>query len=285
MGEEYVCCEDLLPGECLDCVGKPRPFVVIDGDRVAVEVLGLVGTDLRVRAIESGPGVAYGDVRVVPEWDVIRPIGEPATKRPVPLSDPSGNARAWACGACGLIVCDEGIAARCCVCTRCGHQLSRDRYRVGTEHSECNAARWKGITVRERQRYMGLDTAPTTSRDEAVVRLTEAAYDGPVFWSDRGPQDGYFASTGDLRAWATDHGEALPAWVYACTTRGLSLDAEAVLEAALDDMDESARESIGDVDVALLQSTLNEWIDDLDVPETWDMDHTRIVVLDREVAT
>lgn len=290
MGEHF-CCEDLLPGECLDCVGRPRPFVVIDGDRVAVEVLGehrgsvvpgLGGSVLRVRLVDACPGLDVGTVRYVRPWDVIRPVGEPVTKRPVPLTDPSGNARAWACGACGLIAYDEGGAARCCVCTRCGHQLSRDR-RVGTEHSDCNAARWAGITASERQRYVFLHGAPLVSHGEAVKQLTEREYAGPVYWSDRGPQEGYFEDIGDLRAWADGEGEALPAWVFACHVRPFALDADEILDAALADRHEGARDALDSQGVTDLQTLLDGWVESAGVPDSWDQDCTRIVVLDREV--
>lgn len=43
---------------------------------------------------------------------------------PVPLSDPSGALRAWACGACGHVFGGmqprRESAARCCTCAHCG---------------------------------------------------------------------------------------------------------------------------------------------------------------------
>lgn len=67
--KEHFCNPDLLPGECLVCVGRPRPTVAIDSwagrTVVEVEILGRTPKRTRVRFLADNPKGKAGDVRMV----------------------------------------------------------------------------------------------------------------------------------------------------------------------------------------------------------------------------
>jgi hypothetical protein len=195
---------------------------------------------------------------------------------------------AHACGACGRAYGVEthlaSDAARCCLCYTCERPLA-DEPHHGGEHASCASARHAKMRADDLAQHAAVARVLTHRRGEGPVALVpEAAYSGPVCWAEQGPEDGYFASVDDLCAWCADHGEPVPAWVWACDVRPFAVDAEGVVESATDDLHESVRESIGDGDVAALQKLLDGWVAAVGAPETWDADHTRAVVLAPAVA-
>lgn len=74
--EEHFCDERLLPGECIRCVGGPRPRVAIDSFAgrfvVEVEVLGRTAKRTRIRFLGDCPKGKLGDVAMVAHA-VVRP--------------------------------------------------------------------------------------------------------------------------------------------------------------------------------------------------------------------
>lgn len=66
---EHFCNPALLPGECIDCVGKPRPYVRLESwagsQRVEVEVLGRTPRRVRIRFLADCPKGKRGTVRLV----------------------------------------------------------------------------------------------------------------------------------------------------------------------------------------------------------------------------
>lgn len=84
MSAEHFCLARLLPGECLDCLGKPRPFVRIESWAgsvdVDVEVIGRTPKRLRIRFLADNPKGRYGDVRLVHLDAVRRPSAETPPK-------------------------------------------------------------------------------------------------------------------------------------------------------------------------------------------------------------
>lgn len=73
----HFCNERLLPGECISCVGKPRPVVLREtwaGTVSApVELLKRTPKRYRVRFLEKTTGIAAGEVRYVPHEAVRMP--------------------------------------------------------------------------------------------------------------------------------------------------------------------------------------------------------------------
>lgn len=71
---EHFCDPRLLPGECVECLGKPRPCLagVID---VPVEIVGRTAKRVRVRFLDSSCGRRRGEVRLVAPDAVRWPAG------------------------------------------------------------------------------------------------------------------------------------------------------------------------------------------------------------------
>lgn len=111
--------------------------------------------------------------------------------------------------------------------------------------------------------------------------VTEAEYEGWVFWEDHGPNNGYFGSCAELREWCVMRGLAPPPRVTACDRCGLSLDAADVLRNELDaqNADDGACERIDDHAVAALQAYLDVWCDEHG-PEWWECDPDTEVEID-----
>lgn len=77
---DHFCDARLLPGECLHCVGKPRPFVNIvswahGSSRVEVEILGRTPRRVRIRFLADNMKGQRGDVRLVAPGVVQYPTG------------------------------------------------------------------------------------------------------------------------------------------------------------------------------------------------------------------
>ena len=75
MRREHFCNENLLPGECITCLGHPRPFVVVQSwagaVRAEVEILARTPKQVRIRFLTDSPEGRVGDVRLV-QADVVR---------------------------------------------------------------------------------------------------------------------------------------------------------------------------------------------------------------------
>ncbi len=65
----HFCDARLFPGECIVCLGKPRPVIMVDVPfarmRVEVEILGRGPKRTRVRFLADNPKGKAGDVRFV----------------------------------------------------------------------------------------------------------------------------------------------------------------------------------------------------------------------------
>jgi hypothetical protein len=99
-------------------------------------------------------------------------------------------------------------------------------------------------------------------KQNALDKATKVAakdYDGGVFWSDVGPQEGYFVSVDDMLAHCEDEGVDPPAMVWGSRKVPFSLSAETILEHALEDHHEGAGEQITTAEGKRLQAFLDEW--------------------------
>lgn len=69
MSPEHFCDPRILPGECLECLGAPRPFVALRSwagfVACPVEVIGRTAKRLRVRFLANSGGRRRGEVRLV----------------------------------------------------------------------------------------------------------------------------------------------------------------------------------------------------------------------------
>ncbi len=84
-------------------------------------------------------------------------------------------------------------------------------------------------------------------------------YVGWVYCDGYGDQDGYFRSIEELVLHFKDHEIALPQFVKACTEKKLSLDADWIIENALDGHHEDAGDDISVAEREELQAFLDKW--------------------------
>jgi hypothetical protein len=128
-----------------------------------------------------------------------------------------------------------------------------------------------------------LEVAREKQRFDAATKLTIEEYpDHPVFWPGKSGDmngDGYFSSVDMLLDYCEDQAVDVPEYVYACTRQNLKLDAEGILQNALE-QDEMNSES-ADIPTEKgkqLQAFLDAWLKELDV-HSWFEDRSRVVVL------
>jgi hypothetical protein len=90
----HYCDERLLSGECIHCIGAAHPTVRFEtwAGTVAVrcELLKRTAKRFKVRFVESGVGIARGEIRYVPHAAVRDGAGLPI-EAPQRGSDPRGK--------------------------------------------------------------------------------------------------------------------------------------------------------------------------------------------------
>lgn len=109
------------------------------------------------------------------------------------------------------------------------------------------------------------------------------SWDGATVSSRSGTTEGYFRSVDELIEACAEDGEELPAFVWATTETHLSLDADNILESALEEHHEEARAGISREAERDLQALLDVWVARTDTKVTTYMeDRSRAVVLGDE---
>ena len=84
-------------------------------------------------------------------------------------------------------------------------------------------------------------------------------YFGWVFCEGHGKRDGFFRSIKELVEYFAEREIALPQLVKACSARTLSMDADYIIDCALDEHHEDAGECISAAEREELQTFLDEW--------------------------
>lgn len=127
---------------------------------------------------------------------------------------------AYACGKCGTVTGTvESVATDHCapkMCTKCGKVREYSSYLLC---NECRAMK---------------DAEAEAERFDRAEKVTD--WDGPVYDPNCGGcQDGYFQSVDDLLDHYADDDAGPPAYVWATTMTHPSLDADSLMDQALDD--------------------------------------------------
>ena len=156
--------------------------------------------------------------------------------------------------------CYNGIVKKC---QYCGKIIPRQRL-------VCNCEKQKEID-RENQIQKEkelLNRIPELSEEE-VDKLT-------YMYSDLYPfDDGYFSDWDDFfDEYNPDDCECRPEYVFPTIEVQFKIDAEDVLDRALEDLYDDARLDISDEDVKELQNYLDEWCKKCGVRDTFDCDKT-----------
>lgn len=130
---------------------------------------------------------------------------------------------------------------------------------------------------------IALDAAKEKAYFDKATKLSIEEYpDNPVFWEEHGGDmgcDGYFSNVDTLLDFAEDRGIDLPEYVWACTRHDLKLDAEGILQSALEQQDMDP----DNVDIPTskgmqLQAFLDAWTKELGA-HAWFQDCLRAVIL------
>ena len=176
----------------------------------------------------------------------------------------------WACGECGQVRLTPEAARQCCAvlgCAGCEAPIQQgERY-----YTLCRSCRGKADAEKE------------AAKVETAEKVDPATYTGPVHVDD----EEYYETLEDLLdRYAMDPPDERPAYAWPCTVWGLAIDADHVIESALQDHYDEADECIGDDDRAALQVLLDDWARDhgADV-KTWEPESKRVILLGAVWAT
>lgn len=177
--------------------------------------------------------------------------------RPIKLDEEGGGGIiAYACGECYKITDLEWMAERCRkpIIYTCGKP-------VRPYHTSCQVCIDKKYAETERVLF------------EKAEKISWRDYAGPVYDGSR-----YHADVEDyMDILACDYDrEDVPIYVWACTTRGLHIDAEGLINNFLPEYHEDAGDQTERVDE--LQSMLDVWCKSQRI-ESWDQETTRVVLL------
>lgn len=150
----------------------------------------------------------------------------------------------YRCGADGHASYAEREARACCApdhCERCG--ATRARHVLYCE--PCGK-----VAAAEREAALFAKARKVTPDEYG---------DDFVFWDGRGPQEGYFASVEDLLEYCESEGIAPPAYAWGCYRQEMTMHADSLIESALDEHHEDARDQIAPGEEKRLQAFLDEW--------------------------
>lgn len=181
----------------------------------------------------------------------------------------------FACPSCGSIYPtkgDEPLARQraqgCCVrgCLDCGKSTSPGWSRC----ARC---------------FHALQAPSDQSAIRSARRVLAEEYDDPVCWPGHVGSfgAGYFEDLSELLDYCEDHDLPVPGWVWACVAVPLRIDAQEVIDRALEEHHEGASEWLLSNGVRELQSVLDSWCR-RQLVQTWLPDRSCIVVLDAEAA-
>jgi hypothetical protein len=170
------------------------------------------------------------------------------------------SAGVFFCGQCRAVHGQLELAEQCCSPYRC-EQCGVETKRYWMICDACRSAK------QERSEQMVWENS---------TKVPEAEWNGPV-WDEF--NDSFHDSIEEfVDEWQCDHGpEDTRPRVYACFERKMSLDAERLVENALEDMHEDAYDELAPGWCAELQQALDAWVEKHS-PVTWVPDRKRAIV-------
>ncbi len=116
---------------------------------------------------------------------------------------------------------------------------------------------------------------------EAFAKAKKIAakdYTGWVSWPGAPVNAQFFKSIDELREHCKKFDKPVPEFVWACTPEPLKLDADGILDQALEDHFDGARGNISEAEEARLQTFLDEWAAAQEIV-SWHEDESRAVIL------
>jgi hypothetical protein len=112
-----------------------------------------------------------------------------------------------------------------------------------------------------------------------ATKIDAKDYSGWVSWPRVWPkEEGFFESVDDLIRYCADHELNSPTFVWACTPDPLKLDADWILDQALEEHHDGARGEISASEEKRLQAFLDVWAAAQNIV-SWHEDRTRAVMM------
>jgi hypothetical protein len=181
----------------------------------------------------------------------------------------------FACGQCRQFWGnDKERAIQCCDivhCEGCGAVVEQKHWKI------CYACKSKQSHEEDARRE---ETAFAKAKK---VQPGEAQED-MVYWEDGNGDcngEGYFSSLQAVLDECDDDGKEVPAYVWACSSRGLHIDAQSVIESMLDEWYDGASDEISQEDHDKLQKLLDGWCDEMGM-KCYDLDYSTAILLSED---
>lgn len=176
---------------------------------------------------------------------------------PIPLTTSQAiEPVAWACCHCRIILSTEADARAHCQCTRCGLPLTRER--SGRLCLTCAP-----IARTEQRAESDARMAARDAADFAKARkVPEEEWSEAVVWEDGSGDmsgDGYFSSPEAVRDSCAANDVPVPAYVWGTAEEGMCLDAGDIIERALEDTYDGARDQLSAEAEGELQDLIDAW--------------------------
>lgn len=92
--------------------------------------------------------------------------------------------------------------------------------------------------------------------------------------------EGYFHDFGELEEYCEDEGLSMPCYVHPCYEMRVKLDAESILEHALEELHEDTAEHVCAKHEGRLQRLLDAWVKHANIPPSYMADARKVIVLD-----
>jgi hypothetical protein len=162
----------------------------------------------------------------------------------------------------------DNAAVHCVKECVCGKPIER------SYHLRCDACCAQMEVDKERKRF------------EKAEKFTIEQYDDPVYWEGHSASmgDGYFADIEEVLDYCENEGVDVPEYVWACTREDMKIDAQGVVECAVENMYEDAYDHIDDKAVAKLQAYLDVWCKEVAIVG-WSEDNSRAILLHEHAQT
>lgn len=182
----------------------------------------------------------------------------------------SGQVVAHACGKCRCVRGSRDAAEACCEPPKCGTcgEIIGQFY--------CGPCIEKRLREEEARRF------------EKATKINVADYDDPLYVDGIGEGDygdGYFSDIDVLEEHCADREAGMPTYAWACSESGYAFDADRLVDDALEEFYDGAKDQLSAGAVEELQTFLDGWRDRNPI-SGWMVDYSRAVLLtDRGAAT
>lgn len=182
----------------------------------------------------------------------------------------SEEIKAFKCTKCGVAYSSKEYADRCCQpkhCEKCGVEIPRKSY-----YTLCENCLAEKEIEDEKKRF---EKALHVKESEANPDRCEMMYH-----KDYGYDEGYFCDIEDLLNYCEENDIEKPKYCYGTRSRIISLDAEAMVEEACDELHENAFDNIDKSEIDELQEYIDEWCKKQTGTRTYEVDFGYAILIE-----